>query len=190
MGAEPGSADSIAGKFIRGMEKTLDIINSSISGASFVGMFFVVLAAIAMRFVLKIPFFWGEEAARYLMLVGIYFGMSIAVREKAHLGVDVFVNLLPPCVSRFVRLTAVVITTAVYLATTKICWDFAARMQKGSQTSPAMSIPMWMVYGIIFLGFAMCALESLVLVWRECLFPVGTMKEGAEKPEDEKVRLI
>jgi C4-dicarboxylate transporter DctQ subunit len=172
------------------MEKILDIINSCVSGASFVGMFLVVLVAIAMRFVLKIPFFWGEEAARYFMLVGIYFGMSIAVREKAHLGVDIFVNLLPLRVSRLVRLAAVVITTAVYLATTKICWDFMVRIQKGSQTSPAMSIPMWVVYGIVFIGFAMWSLESLVLIWRECFFPAGSTKGDEEKPEGEKVRLI
>ncbi len=187
MSAKP---DKTSGRWLRRLEIAIGTVATSISGISFVGMFLVVLAAIVMRFILEIPFFWGEEAARYFMLLGVYFGMSVAVKEKAHLGVDIFTNLLPPRAGRIVRFIAQIITTITYLVVTKVCWDFVARMARGSQTSPAMSIPMWIVYSVLLVGFALCVLECLLEIWREHIAPPDS-EETTEKEEDEEeVRLV
>ena len=169
--------------------KCISAASTCISGISFVGMLAIVLVAIALR-IMEIPFFWGEEAARYLMFVGVYIGMSVAVREKAHLGVDIFVNLFPAKISRYIRLFAFVVTTAVYVMITKVCWDFTARMARGKQISPALSIPMYIMYGIIFVGFALCCLESMFLIWNEYVAPPNAMEKEAERRDEEEVHLL
>lgn len=49
-------------------------------------MCFIVLVSVIMRYALKIPFTWGEEAARYLMIFAAMLAIGMGVREKAHLG--------------------------------------------------------------------------------------------------------
>ncbi len=187
MSAKPGKT---SGRWLRRLEIAIGTIATSVSGISFVGMFLVVLAAIVMRFILQIPFFWGEEAARYFMLLGVYFGMSVAVREKAHLGVDIFTNLLPARIGRIVRFIALVLTTLTYLVVTKVCWDFTARMKRGTQISPAMSIPMWIVYSVLLIGFGLCVFECLFELWREYIAPPDSMDEADKEEDEEEVRLV
>ncbi len=169
------------------LEKGVGAAALCVSGVSFVGMLLIVLFSIALRF-LEIPFFWGEEAARYLMFTGIYIGMSVAVREKAHLGVDLFVRLFPPGAGRVLRLICGVVTILVYAGLTKVSWDFTARMARGKQISPALSIPMYILYGIIFAGFALCCLESLFILRREWREPAESAGGGGEE-QGEEVRL-
>lgn len=169
------------------VERWIGAAATFVSSVSFVGMLLIVLASIVMR-VCEIPFFWGEEAARYLMFTGVYIGMSVAVREKAHLGVDLFVNLFPPRAARGLKLVCFAATTVIYVVITKICWDFAARMARGKQISPALSIPMYIMYSIIFIGFALCVIESLFILRRE--FAAPRTPDGGAKQEGEEVHLL
>ena len=76
----------------------LEIIRK-INDAAVVGLFFAmtvtVLIQVFFRFVLQSPLRWTEELARYLMIWLVLLASSIAMRNRAHLQVDVLTSALP-----------------------------------------------------------------------------------------------
>lgn len=82
----------------------------------FAAMCIVVLVAVFLRYVVEYPFPWGEELARYLMIWGIFFGISIGTRERAHLGVEAFIGLLPTKPRKVVLIISQIIVILAYLA--------------------------------------------------------------------------
>lgn len=65
------------------------------------GSFFLLLMAtcimiqVTLRFVFSIAAPWAEEITIYSMVLSVYMGASLAVREKAHIRIFMLVNKLP-----------------------------------------------------------------------------------------------
>ena len=66
----------------------------------------VVLLSIQVigRFVFRNPPDWTEELARVAFVYVTFFGGALAVRRGAHLGIDVFAEMLPPRVATTIEL--------------------------------------------------------------------------------------
>lgn len=47
-------------------------------------MFLVVMLEVISRYVMREPFFWTDELARYLMFYMVMLGSSVALREERH----------------------------------------------------------------------------------------------------------
>lgn len=81
------------------MLKKLDQAFSKVEGflsvVLFLAMVAIVCWSVICRYALKIPFLQSEELARYLMIYIVYIGTSIGVKSKSHIGVEVFVDMLP-----------------------------------------------------------------------------------------------
>jgi TRAP-type C4-dicarboxylate transport system permease small subunit len=60
---------------------------------------FIVMAIfieVVRRFGLLYSSVWGEETARYAFIYLVWIGASAAVRERAHIRIDVIMHYLPP----------------------------------------------------------------------------------------------
>lgn len=55
----------------------------------------VIAIEVFRRFVLSYSSVWGEEAARYAFIYLVWIGASAAVRDRAHIRIDVVMHLLP-----------------------------------------------------------------------------------------------
>lgn len=144
-------------------------VQNIISITCFVLMSIFVLTGVAMRFVFKIPFTWGEEISRYLMVCGVLIGISMGVREKAHLGVTVFIGMMPPKMAKYVSMLGNVITTLAYFVLVYLSYLFITSTYQYGQRSPALDIPMHLVYCVLFLGFLISAIESIIVIYQDLL---------------------
>ncbi|MDA8227897.1 MAG: TRAP transporter small permease [Desulfitobacterium hafniense] len=73
-----------------------------------------------MRYVVERPFEWAGEVTILLFVWGIMFGAASVMKREGHIGIDVFVTLLPEKGQRLVRIVthiivAVVLIVMVYL---------------------------------------------------------------------------
>ena len=66
-----------------------------ISAAGLAIMACCVMFQVVMRFVFHKAAPWAEEIAVYGMVAAIYFGCSLAIRERAHIRITVVLDLLP-----------------------------------------------------------------------------------------------
>ncbi len=162
--------------------RTLAFIQDYVSMICFVCMSIFVLTGVVMRFVLQIPFPWGEEISRYLMVVAVALGIGQGVREKAHLGVTMVVAAVPVKIGKVMEIIACIINICAYAFVTYFAWEFTVRNQRFGQKSPALDFPMYIMYGIVTFGFFLSALESLNLVL--ILLGYGPQEKQAEEHEE------
>ena len=138
-----------------------DRVETAIASVAFVFMCIFVLTTVVYRYVLHEPILWSEEASRYLMITGIFIAMPVAIRNHVHLGVDLFINMLPKSLQKAAHIFSDVITLVAYLAIDYACYLFVAKTMNGNQSSPAMHIPMIVIYSVIFIGFILATVAQI-----------------------------
>lgn len=58
-------------------------------------MTFTVTYAVVLRYVFNQPIGWSEEVSTYLMIWAAFLGAAYALKEDAHIGVDLLLSRLP-----------------------------------------------------------------------------------------------
>jgi TRAP-type C4-dicarboxylate transport system permease small subunit len=77
------------------MDRVIYPLSWVLTGISLFVMFLVVMAVVVTRYLVNLPFFWGEEFSRYAMFYMIMLGSAVAIRENGHLRLTLFADLLP-----------------------------------------------------------------------------------------------
>lgn len=120
-----------------------------------------VLIQVVNRNTVQIPIIWCEELARYCMVWLIFIGISAGVKKGSHIGVDALVNLLPEKVRRTVKIAVSCLVTVLYGYLTVLSVEITAGIRETGQVSPAMQIPMYIVYSGLIVGMFMSTLRSV-----------------------------
>lgn len=127
-------------------------------------MFILIVAQVFFRYVLKYPFPWAEELARYCMIWGTFLGVSSCTKTKAHVGVDGLVNLLPKTPKKIINIIVILIVVILNISIFVLAVQLTANIYLRRQTSPAMVIPMWLAYFALPVGFGLSSIRSLRLM--------------------------
>ncbi len=123
-----------------------------------------VLLQIINRAFLAKPFPYGEELARYMMVWATMFGTSAGVKIGAHVGVDAFVQVIPPKTRVIVTLMTSLAALAFFVFVGYLSIEIVLGIQETGQVSPALQMPMWLAYLALPLGFAFCLFRQYQLV--------------------------
>ena len=138
---------------------------------------FIVLAIfteVVRRFVLLYSSVWGEETARYAFIYLVWIGAAVAVKERAHIRIDVLMHYLPP---RGVAalyligdlLTAVLACFAIYwsMDPVLVSWKF------GNVTDGLRIVRVWFLMAVP-LGFTLLMVRVLQSIYRD----IGDLRAG------------
>ena len=107
-------------------------------------MTLVVSLQVVCRYLLGASLTWSEEFARYSLVWITFLGGSIALKKKAHMGLQALVDTLHPIAQKLVEtLTLVSMLIFLTIATLK---GFQLAVFNMAQHSPAMGLPMGAVY--------------------------------------------
>ena len=106
------------------------------------------------------PLRWTEELARYLMIWLVLMASAIAMRNRSHLQVDVLTSALPQKPKRI--LTAIVDLLTIVFLCIMTYFGFKVVQSTTAQTSPAMQIPMALIYAAFPTGGALMIMEQLL----------------------------
>lgn len=121
----------------------------------------VIFLQVIFRFVIKSSLPWSEELARYLMIWGTMVGASIGVRERAHIGVELFVRLLPVKIRRWAELVAFLVCLGFYCFVGYSAWLVVGFLMSSRQVSPAMQIPIYWAYLAVLVGVFLMFIRTL-----------------------------
>lgn len=113
------------------------------------------------RYVLNNSLSWIEELARYLMIWFAFLGMSLALKEERHVGINVFVDLFPQKIRLLFGILGniLVMIFLIFLLRYSIVHLRIVRIQ----TSPALGITMIWPYISVTTGAALMILENIKL---------------------------
>lgn len=104
----------------------------------------VVVLQVICRYLLGAALTWSEEFARFGLVWITFLGAGIALRRRAHVGVQVIVELFSPGVRKIVQVLTIFTVVGFLLIATFKGMELALFNMK--QYSPAMGLPMGLVY--------------------------------------------
>ncbi len=107
---------------------------------------------------------WAEELCRFAWIATVFLSLPYTIRHSNELRVSALIDALPDHLHNLLNI-AVDIVTMVIMAV--LAWQSVGVVQQvyaSGETSPAMLWPMWIMYGIILVGFALGALRSLQMI--------------------------
>lgn len=148
----------------RGYRGVLGIINNSerVLVCVFLSVLSVVLILqVFMRYVLREPLAWPEEFSRYLLIWTAFVGSSQAIKDRRVVSIDVLPQTFGGAAERlfyylmnlgFLLFCGI----AIYFSI-----DFISHVMRSKQVSPAMGIPMWIVYLAAPVGLGMAAMRTV-----------------------------
>lgn len=95
---------------------------------------------------------FGDELSRYLHILQVWIGASLAIRKGEHIRITFFVNLFSGRMKMALDLLAIISWFAFALFIAVEGTSFINGIFHSGQTSPSMGIPMWIPYISIPLG--------------------------------------
>jgi len=134
----------------------------------------VLILQVFMRFVIRMPLIWPEELSRYLLIWVVFVGSSMAVREGRVINIDVLPSLSTGWVRKAFFLVMHLGFLLFCIVATYQSFDFIFRIARSGQVSPAMGIPMWMVYCAAPVGLSLAAIRTVQAV----LYPQPDTKKA------------
>lgn len=130
-----------------------------------ISMAVIVAAQVVSRYLLNHSLFWSEELARYILVWLTFLGAAAAYYRKAHPGIDMLSSRMGPRL-RLVN-TILVHLVSLCLFLVMIYHGTAFSYFIRSQSSPALSLPMWMIFAIIPVSGLLLACHCLYFLARE-----------------------
>ena len=127
----------------------------------------VVFVEVLRRFLLEYSSFWGEETARYMFIYLVWVGAAAAVKDRAHLRIDVLFNLVPERVGAWIYLLGDVLTV---LFACLVLWlsleSVATSIRFESQTHGLRISQAWFTAAVPF-GFTLILIRLLQSIRRD-----------------------
>ena len=111
----------------------------------------VVFLQTFCRFVIFQSLSWSEELSRYLFVVIIVLGMNLAISKHLFVRIEIIDNYLKgkaKMVMNVVRQLIMMFTNMIFVYSA-----YKLIIVSGYQTSPAMGMPMSILYALIFVGY-------------------------------------
>ncbi len=115
---------------------------------------------VVTRYVFKIPLFWIEEFARYLMVWMVFIGAALAISKQAHLRVDVLDFLLPQRVKDILHALVSLLIAVFAFAFGLSSYELIIDQVEIGQVSPAMQVPMGAVYSVLLVGSGLIVIHA------------------------------
>ncbi len=129
-------------------------------GVLLIGITIILTLQIFMR-MLKLSLSWPEELARYLYIWTVLLSIGYTIRNKTILRVDLLLNLLPRFLRRLTESFIQLLSAAFYAFMFYYAIFVMLKVKISGQTSPALELPMYLIYLIIPVGFALASLRSI-----------------------------
>ena len=122
----------------------------------------VLLAVqVFMRYVMKYSLSWSEELARYIFIWLIYLGISYGAKIMKHIKIEAFLGIFPISLRPYVVIVGDLIFLAFSLYICYSAWGLVKKQMMLGQTSPAMGMPMWILYAAPMVGFGLTAIRQI-----------------------------
>jgi TRAP-type C4-dicarboxylate transport system permease small subunit len=119
----------------------------------------VIFIEVLRRFLLDFSSIWGEETARYAFIYLVWIGAAAAVRDRAHIRIDVLLTFLPARARAAIFLAGdvlmgVLAAIVFYLS----IGPFVSSIQYGSVIEGLRILRAWVLFAVLF-GFALVLLR-------------------------------
>ena len=112
-----------------------------------------------MRYVMHASLGWSEELSRYIFVWLVFMGISYGARMMRHIKIDAGLYCFPKALRPYVVILGELLFLAFALTVIYLDWQLVKKQMMIGQLSPAMRIPMWLVYSAPLVGFSLTSIR-------------------------------
>lgn len=155
-------------KTLKRIALAVDSLFENFALISIASMAVIVAIQVITRKLFNFVFFWSEEVTLLLMVWFSFMGIAIGFREKLHLAMDSFTNLLPKKFNKVLDKIILVCVFAFGVYLVKNGWAFTVLMNES--TLPATKLPNSIMYLVMpITGVMICVYTFLQLIGIETI---------------------
>ena len=103
---------------------------------------------------------WPEEFSRYCYIWTVFLSLGYTIKKGNMLKVGLVMDLLPQKLRRAIEIVANLIILSICVVFFRYSITYAGIIKTIGQISPAMHIPMWIMYLSTVLGFGMASIRT------------------------------
>ncbi|MBY4678360.1 TRAP transporter small permease [Marinobacterium arenosum] len=148
------------------LRKLINHLEEGFLSLLLVSMTLLVFAEVVLRFGFNTGLHWAQEVTLLLSAWFVLFGASYGVKVGAHIGVDVFVKLLPRGLHRTVTLAAVGLCLVYCGLFLYGSWIYLSKMKMIGIELEDLPFPKWIAMSILVIGFVLLIIRFLQLAWK------------------------
>ena len=112
---------------------------------------------------------WAEELSQFLMVVVTFVGLSYAASRGRHIRMTALYDQLPRRWRKAVMIATSAITSAMLAALVVFAIQYIATLRVLGTVSPALRVPLHLVYWVAPLGLGLASVQYALGVVRNCL---------------------
>jgi C4-dicarboxylate transporter, DctQ subunit len=155
---------------IAALDRALARLEDGLLAAAIASGTVLTCTQVVLRYVFSSGIDWSEEVTIYAAVWATFIGAAAGLRMNGHLIVDALVVWAPDKVSAVLAKTGLVVTGLFGCAFAWYSGSLVLRTQHLGQLTPALQIPMWIVYLVMPLAGVLLAFRAaLILSGREPL---------------------
>jgi TRAP-type C4-dicarboxylate transport system permease small subunit len=140
---------------------------------------------------------WPEEFSRYCYIWTVFLSLGYTIKKGNMLKVGLIMDLLPQKLRRSIEIVGNIIILAICMVFFRYSITYTGIIKTIGQLSPAMHIPMWIMYLATVLGFGLASIRTAQEIISNIKnFNVkaettleATLKEAKEEVETTGVRI-
>ncbi|WP_434309435.1 TRAP transporter small permease [Hominifimenecus sp. rT4P-3] len=121
----------------------------------------VMMLQIILRYIFQSPLPWAEEFCRYCFIYSSLFGVGYCIRNNKMLRVDLLVSLMPAFWGKLLDILGDIASLVFYVLFAYASWQTTMKLMSLHQLSPALQIPIWIVYLSGPVGFALAIIRII-----------------------------
>ncbi|WP_181701513.1 TRAP transporter small permease [Chthonobacter albigriseus] len=134
-------------------------IEDWVTQALFWGMTLCVFLQFFTRYILNNSLAWTEEIAINLLVLVVFLGAVMCVRQSRHIQVDVLYHYLSPRSARILAIVVDVVRIAFFIYATILFWRYAAVVHRERMVT--VNLPRNVIFYTIFAAFLLMLLRSI-----------------------------
>lgn len=119
-----------------------------------------VLTGVFFRYIIRDSLSWTEELARYLMIWAALLAVSVGIKDKEHVGIQLLIKQFPPRITKLITFVVYIITIAFLAVLTYKGYQVADRAK--NQVSLALNISMYWPLMSIPVSGALAIIQQLI----------------------------
>lgn len=130
-------------------------------------MTLLIFVQVIMRYIMHNSLTWSEELARYLFIWLIYIGISYGAKIMKHIKIEAALGLFPKAVRSYVVIIGDILFLGFALFIAYTAYTLVVKQIGLGQQSPAIHMPMWIIYAAPMVGFALTSIRQIqTIVYR------------------------
>lgn len=142
-----------------------------------------MVVEVIRREVLAYSSIWGEELVRYSFIYLVWIGASAAIKDRAHIRIDVIFHALPHRGQTLLYLLGDLIMLAVAVAVVIWSWHAVETSMRFGSVSHGLRVSMVYFLLAVPIGFTMVSARLVQSIWRD----IGSLRRDEPPFTGEKL---